>query len=328
MERGHDLPHLHPERRLLRAARSLESSRRIMERAKSREERALGTLLTQMALTGDTQLVVGAYRLILTGEDLSVERLATPCSAQLALPEFPAPASSLDAESPASGPTPDDSSDSALSQISTRPARPRLTPLPAAVQSTPALYESPERYLAPSATGQDASGLPTERPRQVRFLAPEDASFLLQLEALLERSRALVPGQYTAPERESLRITGPADVAALLQTRMASLPQEQLRLLTLTIKHTLLGEHLIAQGGLSSASVRPADVFRVACLDNAAAIIVVHNHPSGDPAPSAADVQLTRLLRQVGEHLSLPLLDHVILARHGYVSLREGGYMG
>lgn len=318
MERGRDLQHPHPERRLLRAARSLESSRRAMERAKSREERALGTLLAQMALTGDTQLVVGAYRLILTGEDLSVERLATPCSAQLTLPEFPAPAGPLDS----------DTAPAALSPALPRPSRPRRAPLPAAAQGTPALYESPARYLAPSATGQDASGLPTERPRQVRFLAPEDASFLLQLEALLERSRALVPGQYTAPERESLRITGPADVAALLQTRMASHPQEQLRLLTLTIKHTLLGEHLISQGSLSSASVRPADIFRVACLDNAAAIIVVHNHPSGDPAPSAADVQLTRLLRQVGEHLSLPLLDHVILARHGYVSLREGGHMG
>ena len=306
------------EARLTRAARSLETSRRTLERAKIREEKARSTLLAQMALIGNTQLVVGAYRLILEGETLSVERLSSLPANQLTLPEFPPP--------PSASPTPitaDDVpseplvalADQAMSVASLSPAS--FSP------DTPALYERAALYQDPNPPSPSY-----ERSRQVRFLAPEDASFLSQLEALLERARALLPDQYRAPEPGRPLISGPTDVAALLQPRMAHLPQEQLRLLTLTVKHTLLGEHLIAQGSLSSASVRPADIFRVACLDNAAAIIVAHNHPSGDPSPSAADVTLTRTLREIGDQLSLPLLDHVIVASRGHVSLRERGIMG
>jgi len=302
------------EARLTRAARSLEASRRTLERAKSREEKARSTLLAQMALIGDTQLVVGAYRLILEGEALSVERLSSPPAAQLPLPEFAPPTPHLATDTC----PPEPHGEGAYQPPAL--SRPSHTPF---LPDTPALYEHRALYQDPNPASP-----PYERSRQVRFLAPEDASFLLQLEALLERSRALLPDPYSAPEPGRLPISGPADVAALLQERMVRLPQEQLRLLTLTVKHTLLGEHLIVQGSLSSASVRPADVFRVACLDNAAAIIVAHNHPSGDPSPSAADVNLTRTLRDIGEQLSLPLLDHVILAKHGHVSLRERGLMG
>ena len=89
------------------------------------------------------------------------------------------------------------------------------------------------------------------------------------------------------------------------------LPQEQLRLLTLSVKNDLLGEHLVYQGTLNSAPVRPADVFRRGLADNAAAMIAVHNHPSGDPAPSGADMQLTRQLVEVGRAMETVSYTHL-----------------
>ena len=184
---------------------------------------------------------------------------------------------------------------------------------------TPTLYEAPALYNGSTPT--------RSIHRQVHFLAPEDARLLHFLEDMAQRARGLTSEQYRAPEGGALRITSPADVSALLSSRMVDLPQEQLRLLTLSVKNDLLGEHLVYQGTLNSAPVRPADVFRRGLADNAAAMIAVHNHPSGDPAPSGADMQLTRQLVEVGRAMEMPILDHVILARQGWVALRDRGLM-
>jgi len=118
----------------------------------------------------------------------------------------------------------------------------------------------------------------------------------------------------------------PADVVGYLGPEMADLAQEQLRVVLLDTKNQLLGASLVYQGGINSIMVRLADCFREAVRVNAAAILLVHNHPSGDPEPSNEDVRVTREAAQVGELLGIDLLDHVIVGRRAHVSLRERGF--
>lgn len=118
----------------------------------------------------------------------------------------------------------------------------------------------------------------------------------------------------------------PADVVGYLGPEMANLEQEQLRVMLLDVKNRLLGANLVYQGGINSIMVRLADCFREAVRVNAAAILLVHNHPSGDPQPSPEDVRVTREAAQVGELLGIDLLDHVIVGNRAFVSLRERGF--
>jgi DNA repair protein RadC len=106
---------------------------------------------------------------------------------------------------------------------------------------------------------------------------------------------------------------------------MAALEQEQLRTLNLNTKNRILSAPMIYQGTLDSTHVRIAEVFRPALIDNAAALIVAHNHPSGDTTPSPEDVQLTRQLIEAGRLLDINVLDHIIIGREGFASLREQG---
>lgn len=118
----------------------------------------------------------------------------------------------------------------------------------------------------------------------------------------------------------------PTDVATLLGDEMCTLIQEQLRILLLDCKNRLLGCEIIYQGTIHSISIRAAEVLRPAVLVNAPALIVVHNHPSGDPSVSPEDVKATKALVAAGELLDIDVLDHVVLGSPGrYVSLREAG---
>lgn len=130
-----------------------------------------------------------------------------------------------------------------------------------------------------------------------------------------------------ARHEAGLAIRDPATVFALLAPEMSSLPQEQLRVLTLSTRHALLGNHLIYQGTVSQAPVRPAEVFRPAVIQQAPAIIVAHNHPSGDPSPSADDHRLTQQLVEAGKLLDIAVLDHVVIGGTAFTSCREHGLM-
>ena len=123
------------------------------------------------------------------------------------------------------------------------------------------------------------------------------------------------------------RIDTPADVFALVRADMEMLRQEQLRVLTMTIRHELINTHLIYQGTVSGTPVRLAEVFRPAIVESAAAIIAVHNHPSGDPSPSPDDVRLSRNMHAAGKLLDIAVLDHVIVGFDRFASLRERGFM-
>jgi DNA repair protein RadC len=101
--------------------------------------------------------------------------------------------------------------------------------------------------------------------------------------------------------------------------------------ITLDTKYRLIDRHLVSMGILDACLVHPREVFRPAILDQASAIVVSHNHPSGDPTPSAADLKITRQLIQAGRAIEIEVLDHVIIGRpdqhnaDGFISVRESG---
>jgi DNA repair protein RadC len=143
-----------------------------------------------------------------------------------------------------------------------------------------------------------------------------------QLLAALELGKRLVS---LAPE-ERMPLNSPQDVANLVSAEMSSLDQEHLRVLLLNTRHELLAIREIYSGNVSSAVVRVAEVFRPAIRDNAPFIIVVHNHPSGDPTPSEDDVRVTRDLVEAGKLLGVEVLDHVVIgAGNRFVSLNQKG---
>jgi DNA repair protein RadC len=120
-------------------------------------------------------------------------------------------------------------------------------------------------------------------------------------------------------------VRAPRDVADHLVPEMAALEREELRVLLLNTKNGVLRETTVYVGNVSAAIVRVAELFRDAVRVHAAAVILVHNHPSGDPEPSPDDVHLTAEAIAAGRLLDVPVLDHVILARDGFVSLRDRG---
>jgi DNA repair protein RadC len=160
------------------------------------------------------------------------------------------------------------------------------------------------------------SRAPLSKLRQRAGLGPAKASELL---AALELARRLAAEQ---PD-EKPTIKSPEDVRALLQLEMSVLEQEQLRVLLLDTKNRVLAIRVVSAGSVNSSVVRVGEVFREAVRENSTSVIVVHNHPSGDPAPSPEDAEVTRRLVAAGRLLDIELLDHVVLGRDGYVSLRQ-----
>lgn len=139
--------------------------------------------------------------------------------------------------------------------------------------------------------------------------------------AFLELSRRL---QVPAAE-EKVRITNPTDGANLLLPRLRHLKQEELHVILLDTRNRVLATQLIYRGSLNTSVVRIGEIFRVAIEAPAAAIIVVHNHPSGDVSPSPEDISVTRHIAQAGELLSIQLLDHLIIGDGIFTSLKERG---
>jgi DNA repair protein RadC len=118
-------------------------------------------------------------------------------------------------------------------------------------------------------------------------------------------------------------VRGPDDVLALLGKRLFDESREHFVVILLNTRHEAVGVETVSIGSLNACIVHPREVFKQAVLVSAAAIICAHNHPSGDPEPSEEDLAITQRLAKVGELLGISLLDHVIVARRGTVSLRE-----
>lgn len=130
-----------------------------------------------------------------------------------------------------------------------------------------------------------------------------------QIKAAIELGRRLQV--VTGEERPT--ITSPQDVTRLVQYEMMGLPQEHLWVLLLNTKNQVTSIQKIYQGTLNSSTVRIAELFKAAITKNAAAVILVHNHPSGDPAPSTEDIRLTRAVVEAGRLLDIEVLDHIVI---------------
>ena len=142
-------------------------------------------------------------------------------------------------------------------------------------------------------------------------------------------SAAAELGRRVANEWPSDRwlVRTPADAAEPLVDAMGALEREELRVLLLDTKNTVTAERTVYRGNLAGSSVRVGEVFRDAVRACAAAIVVAHNHPSGDPAPSGEDVRITGELAAAGRLLDIELLDHLIIGRGRWTSLRAVGAM-
>ncbi|MCB0101647.1 MAG: DNA repair protein RadC [Anaerolineales bacterium] len=142
-----------------------------------------------------------------------------------------------------------------------------------------------------------------------------------QIQAAIELGRRLT---LEAPE-ERPSINSPADAAALVQYEMSALEQEHLRVILLDRRNRVLEVLEVYKGSVNSSQVRVGELFKDAIRANASAIIVAHNHPSGDPTPSPDDVAVTRAMVQAGKLLDIDVLDHLVIGSGKWVSLKERG---
>jgi len=154
-----------------------------------------------------------------------------------------------------------------------------------------------------------------------RGVGPAKAVRLAAAFELSRRLRARVPGRRTP-------LSAPGEVHAAFAPLVEHLRREIFRVALLDAQNVLLRDCVVSEGTLSASLVHPREVFKPAIIESAAAVILVHNHPSGDPAPSREDVRLTRQLVECGRLLGVPVHDHVILGHGRYVSLAERGLVG
>ena len=153
---------------------------------------------------------------------------------------------------------------------------------------------------------------------EIKGIGPAKALTIL---AAIEFGRRI--GAKTAEQRQTIQ--GPEDVAACAMPRLRYQTKEYFLVLLLNMKNQVLSLQTISVGSLSASIVHPREVFQVAIRQAAAAIILFHNHPSGDPAPSKEDIAVTERLVQAGKLMDIPVLDHVIIGDNKYISLKEKG---
>lgn len=140
---------------------------------------------------------------------------------------------------------------------------------------------------------------------------------------------ALELGRRAAEEvrHEDDRVTAPRDVYRRFELRLRDLRQEEFHVLLLNTQNAVMREVMVTRGILDASVVHPREVFAPALTEAAAAVILVHNHPSGDPTPSPADREVTRQLVEAGRVLGIPVRDHVIVGNGRYVSFLDLGHI-
>lgn len=142
-----------------------------------------------------------------------------------------------------------------------------------------------------------------------------------QIKAALELGKRL--GIQQQQTEEKYQIKSPKDAAKLVMVEMTYLDHEEMRVLTLDSKNKVVENISLYRGTVNSSVLRIAEIFRPAILRNCPSILVCHNHPSGDPAPSPDDIETTRQMIQASKVLEIEVVDHLIIGNHKYVSLRE-----
>lgn len=160
----------------------------------------------------------------------------------------------------------------------------------------------------------------TEQLTAIRGIGTAKA---LQIQAGIEIGRRLA----RTGQAEMVTIRSPKDVSNLLAEELRYLQKEHFVCLFLNTKNQVVGQETLSMGSLNASIVHPREVFLAAVKRSSASIVCAHNHPSGDPAPSPEDIQITRRLAEAGELLGIELLDHIIIGDRTSVSLKELGYL-
>lgn len=142
----------------------------------------------------------------------------------------------------------------------------------------------------------------------------------VQIKAAVELGRRIATASAAR-----VAVRSPRDVSGLVMEEMRYLDREQFRIVLLDSKNQVLGLKVVSVGSLSSSIVHPREVFKEAITRSSAAVILVHNHPSGDPTPSQEDIEVTRRLADAGRLLGIEVLDHIVVGDNRYVSFKEKG---
>jgi DNA repair protein RadC len=120
-------------------------------------------------------------------------------------------------------------------------------------------------------------------------------------------------------------IKAPVDVYNLLKDRMQHLDREHFKAISLNTKHHVIYTETVSVGSLNASLVHPRELFKNLIKRSAAALVLAHNHPSGDPTPSREDIEVTRRLVEVGKLIGIDVLDHIVIGQNSFVSLKEQG---
>jgi DNA repair protein RadC len=142
----------------------------------------------------------------------------------------------------------------------------------------------------------------------------------------LYSTRLVRETEFTYPDR--FQVSTPEDVAAILQDYYQDKDREEFLTVMLDTANTVIGLTLVSIGGLAASIVEPRQIFKTAILANAAALILAHQHPSGNPEPSREDIRITRQLVEAGKIMGIPIHDHLIITDSQYTSLAERGVLG
>jgi DNA repair protein RadC len=164
-------------------------------------------------------------------------------------------------------------------------------------------------------------GLSRAASSEIRAQKGVGAAKAAALLAAFELGRRIASGRL----RPGDRIASPADVHRHFHPLLRDAPHERFLVVLLDGRHRVIRSVLTSQGTLTASLVHPREVFAPALREPAAAVVLVHNHPSGDPTPSREDREITARLAAAGDLLGIPVVDHVVVAEQGYVSLREEG---
>ncbi|MDR5586140.1 MULTISPECIES: DNA repair protein RadC [Clostridium] len=147
------------------------------------------------------------------------------------------------------------------------------------------------------------------------------ASQILALAELFKRFRT-----FKSVDRD-VKIMCPNDLATLINGEMSLLKQEILKVIFLNTKNIVIGTKDVFKGSLNTSIVHPREIFKEAINKSSAKIIIAHNHPSGDPTPSKEDKNITLRIKECGEIMGIELLDHIIIGKNNFISLKEKGFV-
>ena len=164
------------------------------------------------------------------------------------------------------------------------------------------------------------AGLARRDVRELMRVTGVGPAKAVQLLAAFEIGRRIESQQH---QGERIQVCSPEDVAGVYIPQMRDLTREVFKIALLNTANIIIGDYTVSEGGLAASIVEPRAVFRKAMLENAAAVICLHNHPSGNPEPSREDIRITRQLVEAGKLMGIPVHDHLIIAGNTYTSMAE-----